>query len=212
MTTFQEALYSYFSFWHDIETDNLPVRAAAKYRRGKEGDFGRNALARMVRDMGLNEGVEIGTHRGFSAAMWCRTNKDLHLTCIDPYKSYQARPMQSKLDKTYKEASMRLRRCNATILRTSSLEAVDRFEDGSLGFVFIDGDHRFDAVVQDLVRWAPKVREGGLVMLHDYCSYERAGVMHAVDSYTHCHRIDPWFVTRDNWPTVFWERGAERSR
>jgi len=111
----------------------------------------------------------------------------------------------------YAQAQRALEPYNATIMRAASLDAVGEFADGSLDFVYIDGDHRFDACVQDLIRWAPKVRNGGLVMLHDYCAFERAGVMPAVDAYTHSHRIDPWYVTRDNLPTVFWQRGAERA-
>jgi hypothetical protein len=80
-----------------------------------------------------------------------------------------------------------------------------------LDFVFIDGDHRFDPCVQDLIRWTPKVRQGGMVLMHDYCAFSRAGVMKAVDAYTHCHRIDPWYITRDYAPTVFWQRGSERA-
>jgi hypothetical protein len=28
--------------------------------------------------------------------------------------------------------------------------------------------------------------------------------MEAVDAYTKCHRIDPWFTTKNLEPTAFW--------
>jgi len=55
------------------------------------------------------------------------------------------------------------------------------------------------------------VRIGGLVLVHDYCAFGMSGVIPAIDSYTHCHWIDPWYVTRDQEPTAFWQRGAERT-
>lgn len=37
-----------------------------------------------------------------------------------------------------------------------------------IDLLFIDGDHRYDAVMADLLRWAPKVKVGGHMLLHDY--------------------------------------------
>lgn len=209
--TFQEALDRYFKFRNDPERDNLPILATPRYRWGKPGDFGRSALAKVMRDLEFRKGAEIGTFVGSSAIMWCSVNPQLHLTCVDPYKPYRARPSQRVQDENYERARRKLQPYQATLRRADSLEVVDEFANGELDFVYIDGDHRFDPCMQDLIRWAPKVRTGGLVILHDYCAFEQAGVMKAVDAYTHCHRIEPWYVTRDNLPTAFWERGSEKA-
>lgn len=208
--TFQEALEKHFKFFFAPETDNLPILATAKYRWGRDGDFGRNALAKMMADLGYRRGVEIGTHRGVSAKMWCKANPEMHLTCIDPYSPYKARPSQDKQNTYYASAVKRLKPFNATIIRDTSMNALAEFEDASIDFVFIDGDHRFDPVAMDLICWSRKVCQGGMVMLHDYFAFGQSGVMQAVDAYTHCHRVDPWYVTRDHMPTAFWQRGSER--
>ncbi len=110
----------------------------------------------------------------------------------------------------YAEAVERLKPFGRSeIIRAGSLDVVDSFEDRSLDFLYIDGNHEFDPVMQDLIRWAPKVRRGGLVMLHDYCVFWWGGVITAVNAYTSAHRVDPWYVTRDTLPTAFWEKGAE---
>lgn len=54
------------------------------------------------------------------------------------------------------------------ILRKTSLEAASQFEDGSLDFVYLDGDHRYEAVRADLEAWYPKVRRGGMLAGDDY--------------------------------------------
>lgn len=208
---FNEALMDCFKFWGRDETDNLPILATARYRRGNEGDFGRNGLARMMRLMDLRRGVEIGTHRGLSARMWCKANPDMELLCVDPYKAYMAHPDQSTQNEDYARAVRRLSEYKAVILRKTSMEAVVDVEDESIDFVYIDGDHRFDPVMMDLLCWAPKVRKGGLIMLHDYYPFRQAGVIKAIDAYTHCHHIDPWYITRDHMPTAFWQKGVERA-
>ena len=37
-----------------------------------------------------------------------------------------------------------------------------------LDMVFVDGDHSYGAVLKDLLTYIPKLRRGGLIVLHDY--------------------------------------------
>ncbi len=189
--------------------DNLPILATSLYRRRSDG-MGRVALAKLINDMGLKNAVEIGCRYGASGMLWREHIPDLSLTCIDPYRAYH-RVSQARQDKIYAGALVNAENAGFTILRAASLEIVDCFKDSSLDWVHIDGDHSFDAAVQDIIKWAPKVREGGLVLVHDYCRFGLSGVINAVDAYAHCHWIDPWYVTRDMEPTAFWQRGAERA-
>lgn len=52
--------------------------------------------------------------------------------------------------------------------KMTSLQAVELFEDESLGLVYIDGDH--DLATQDFDLWYPKVKSGGYILLHDSSS------------------------------------------
>lgn len=49
-----------------------------------------------------------------------------------------------------------------------SVVAAKLYEDNSLDFVFIDGDHRRENVLSDLNAWWPKVRPGGVLAGHDF--------------------------------------------
>ena len=87
------------------------------------------------------------------------------------------------------------------------MEAVPKFEDNSLDFVHIDGDHSFDYVMMDIIEWSKKLKEGGVMACHDFHVGRKFGIIEAVRSYTSCHRIVPWFVVEDPQPTAFWQKG-----
>ena len=55
---------------------------------------------------------------------------------------------------------------NLAVLEMGSLHAVEAFEDASVDMVFIDADHRHEAVKADILSWLPKARK--LLCGHDY--------------------------------------------
>jgi len=186
--------------------DNLP-HALRPTKRNQ----GRHELSLVMGDLGFTTGIEIGTRFGDSARSWCEAMPDLHLICIDPYQPYSSLNDQERQDRAYEKATAALADYNVDILRKPSHDVVADFPDGSVDFVYIDGDHAFDAVAMDIIQWAPKARKGGLVLIHDYFQFHNGGVVAAVDGYTRCHGIDPWYVTFDVSPTAFWQRGSEKS-
>lgn len=49
-----------------------------------------------------------------------------------------------------------------------SVEAARKFSDGSVDLVFLDADHSYEGVTEDIRAWWPKVREGGWIGGHDF--------------------------------------------
>ncbi len=154
MLSLREHLNKHFRFQGGLA--NLPELATSLYRRRGDGR-GRMALAKTMADMGLLSAVEVGCRYGESARLWREHIPDLRLTCIDPYRAYH-RVSQESQDRIFEGACENAEKYGFGILRMASLDAVDDFMYGSLDWVHIDGDHSFDAAVQDIIRWAPKVR------------------------------------------------------
>ncbi|MEA2271544.1 MAG: hypothetical protein QOI98_252 [Solirubrobacteraceae bacterium] len=72
-------------------------------------------------------------------------------------------------------------------MRMTSLEAAPEFADASVDWLFVDGDHSFDAVRADLRAWYPKVKLLGLVSGHDHTWFD---VRWAVAS--HARSVSVW--------------------
>ena len=61
--------------------------------------------------------------------------------------------------------------------KVSTLKAVEDLLGGEqLDFVFIDGNHMYDAVKKDFEMYYPLVRKGGVIALHDIGYAEEGGV------------------------------------
>lgn len=204
MMDLPEALQTHFRE-REKGVDNLPI-AVAPWNRNQ----GRPGLSLVMGDLGFTTGIEIGVGLGRSAKSWCNAMPDLHLICIDPYLAYSSINNQERQDRAYEKAKAILSGYNVELVCKPSGDVAAMFDDESVDFVYIDGDHTFDAVIVDIVKYVPKVRMGGLVLVHDYFHFRTGGVVAAVDGYTRCHGIDPWYVTFDVAPTVFWQRGSER--
>jgi len=84
------------------------------------------------------------------------------------------RRIDKRWERKFEEAKLRLAPYKTTIVRKLSTDAAMDFGDESLDFVYIDADHSYNAVKEDIAAWAPKVRRGGIVAGHDYY-YTRAG-------------------------------------
>lgn len=195
MTT-DEAIQRHFNFGG--RNRNLPWYP----RKGR-----RDILANLFTYLNFKEGAEIGTYRGAWAHYLCSTVPNLHLSCIDPWLFYEGGSRTPEVQEIYyAETVQKLKGFNATIIRKKSMDAVGAFEDESLDFVYIDGNHAFDYAIMDIICWHPKVRKGGIVAVHDYHTQVGTDVIKAVDAYTHVHHIDPWYVTREEWPTAYWVR------
>jgi predicted O-methyltransferase YrrM len=115
------------------------------------------------------------------------------------------------LRRAFVQAQNRLRSYPCELWRMTSLEGAGRVADGSLDFVYIDANHRYEAAITDIQAWAPKVRQGGIVAGHDYITKPKRhiGVEQAVNDYTAAHQIDPWYVlspdAADIHPSWMWE-------
>ena len=140
----------------------------------------------LINSYGLKKGVEIGVSTGgHSDAILKRTNVE-KLYSIDPWLKNPSLGMPHPVlfEMLYLRVAHRLQRYGkrSYILRDYSYKVTHLFDERSLDFVFVDGDHNYEAVKKDLEMWFPKVRTGGIIGGDDYAT-SWPGVPKAVNEF-----------------------------
>lgn len=124
--------------------------------------------------------AEIGCYVGESTSIFAEKVKEVY--AIDPWKNgyddHDGASYKHKMDDVYAQFQENTKRFkNIVTVRKPSLEAVVEFEDHSLDFVYIDGEHTYTAVKKDIMAWLPKVKPGAYIGGHDI---SMGGVAHAI--------------------------------
>lgn len=192
--TTTKAIWKKFHVHHG---DNLPM----------EGwwDSTRETLYELWGELGFKVGAEIGVRMGTNSAAILARVPDLKLYCIDPWGAY-LRVTDSVQDVYYQRCVRKLAGKNVELIRKTSMDAVGDFEDNSLDFVYVDGRHDLDYVLEDIICWTPKVKIGGVISGHDYYNFFEAGVITAVDAYCLGNNIKQFYITREKEHTWFFVR------
>ena len=79
---------------------------------------------------------------------------------------------QSQFDQKFETTKRRFAEFGDRVefLRMTSSDAVSRFVDESVDFVYIDGNHEYKFVLNDIMLWYPKVKNGGYLTGDDVYS------------------------------------------
>lgn len=126
----------------------------------------RHDLLDYCQTLGFRRMAEVGVYIGkFSEHMLTRVPEST-VWSIDPYKDSDGNFMW----KVMREAIMRLDQYGARsrLVIAPSPQAASYFDDGFFDFVYIDADHRYEAVKADLAAWYPKVRKDGILAGDDW--------------------------------------------
>ncbi len=154
-------------------------------------------LANLPRELDFKVGVEVGVARGDYSKKLCEANPQMKIYGVDSWYVYTGCNdyTQKKLDSFYERAKKQLAPfSNYEIIKEFSMDAIRKFEDGSLDFVYIDANHEDPYITEDIVEWSKKVRSGGIVSGHDYFNRRSFDVIEATQKYTKDNNIKPWFV------------------
>lgn len=170
-------------------------------------DIGRfKDVPRLFAELGFKTGVEVGVHEGSYSKWLLRYCPGLKLTGVDLWESYPGYKdfQPNNLSEAHQKAIDNVKGYDCTFIQDWSHNAADQFEDESLDFVFIDGNHMYEWVVMDIANWSKKVRPGGIVYGHDYDDYtdskrwNEMSVIPAVDGWVKAHKIAPLFIVSRN--------------
>lgn len=175
---------SYRMFEVIMELKNFDI----DLRRSKNAKTGLVNLCEYLKensDFPLRSITEIGSFSGVSA--WIFSHYFNKVIAVDPWQSnyssiddasdpnkFNMVEVEAQFDRIAEE------RGNIHKIKKSSEEAVKSFPDVSLEFVYLDGNHEYEALRQDIMLWLPKIRIGGFLCGHDIKQKRFPGVTKAV--------------------------------
>lgn len=177
---------------------NNPTEGHSRWLPGED-------IPKIIEEFEAPLGVEIGTAEGHTTEYLLETLPTLKLFGVDPYPMYidwdgnqpAAEKNKSELLKRIEPYTDRYEHIFA-----NSDDAVSKFEDESLDFVFIDGLHTYDQVLRDCRNYYPKIKKGGFIIGHDFARIE--GVNKAVRQFAKEVNKEISNAKQDLW---YWVKG-----
>ena len=138
------------------------------------------------------KGIEIGVYEGDNAAKILNFLNIKKLYLVDPWREYVNNLDYGKIvdnqktqDERYEFVKKRFQKnSEVEILRMDSAAAVKLFPDNFFDFIYIDGDHSYEAVKNDLHMWHPKLKKYGVMCGDDFSHISGRGVIEAVQEFS----------------------------
>lgn len=159
-------------------------------------------------------GAEIGVYRGgFSRTIFdaCAPSK---LFLIDAWESYAAYAKDSLCHTNQDDNMQATKNSFSAEIAAGKIEVIKGYSSmvakgwpTCLDFLFLDSNHAFEFVLEDLIAWSAHIKPGGIIMCHDYTSRPAAlemgfGVIPAVAEF--CEKFG-WEVVATteeaDWPS-----------
>ena len=149
-------------------------------------------------------GIEIGTAFGYNAKNMLTELPIKKLYCIDAwtmYEDYTYENMkgQDEFENTYQTAKNRLKPFGDKVefIRKFSDKAVNDVPD-TVDFIYIDGNHEYEFVKEDIKLYEGKIQKGGVIGGHDI---DGPGVLKAFVEYVYGTKYK-YFVKGPDWWVV----------
>lgn len=120
--------------------------------------------------------VEVGSFKGksssFLAVEIANSGKKIRLDCVDTWQGSSEHQQGAECEvkevvegTLYETFLKNIEPVKHIInpVRMTSLEAAKLYEDNSVDFIMIDGEHTYEAVKADIQAWLPKMKDGGVM-------------------------------------------------
>lgn len=120
--------------------------------------------------------VEVGSWKGKSAAYLAveiiNSKKDISLDCVDTWKG-SAEHINDEYVKSNSLYDLFIKNTSSLSsvinpIKMDSVGASKNYGDKTIDFIFIDANHEYIYVKNDIEAWFPKVKVGGIIAGHDY--------------------------------------------
>ena len=166
----------------------------------------RQEFVTLINEMGLKTGVEVGVAKGEFSEFLLKNTKLEKLYSVDAWsgdlksmKAYRRPTDVNNVDAYYQEAKNRLNPFGdrSVMIKDISENAVKKFENESLDFIYLDASHLFCGFAIDLINWWPKAKWNGIFAGHDFLRKSKYQVSYALNGFCMEHKQFYYLTTKD---------------
>jgi len=185
--------------------------------------------------LNYNLGTELGTYQG-TFAKHILNNWNGNLICIDLFDREDNNdllnstgfykhnlPNKNLILPTFNHNTKSVKN-NCLTIQSDTTNAAKFFPDNYFDFIYIDADHSYNAVLNDIINWYPKLKPKGLFAGHDFLNefdysqknneiyqpYNKSeyvgtfGVNTAVTDFTNQYNIKFYTTNEPYWKSWYW--------
>ena len=155
--------------------------------------------------------VEIGVFKGEFSKQILEICQPSKLYLIDPFDGFTGSGNKDgvnmeviNLTDYYNNVLLPLYEPNENVILIKNIsEVLLNFDNDYFDYVYIDANHSYEFVINDLEMSFLKVKNDGVIMGHDYTSNGFEGVVRAVDEFCLKYNLEISYLTKDGCPTYF---------
>lgn len=128
--------------------------------------------------------IEIGSYMGESTMLFAASGLFEKIYSIEPHDGIEEFNERENITwvEVVNEYELNTRYFdNIELISDYSYNVVDRFDDNSIDFIYIDGRHDYESVKRDLELYLPKLKNNGIIGGHDYNPIEWSELCRAVN-------------------------------
>jgi hypothetical protein len=158
-------------------------------------------------------GAEIGVYRGgFSRELIARKPSKLFL--IDAWEPYKAYELDSLCHTNQEDNMEATKNTMAASISAGTCEVIKGYSSmvakgwpTPLDWLFLDSNHAYEFVLEDLIAWSSHIKPGGILMCHDFTERPAAmemkfGVVPAVEEFCAKFGWEVFAITEEaDWPS-----------
>jgi len=180
----------------------------------------RNEISNLIIDMEAPSICEVGVRTGQNLESMLTHNVKVAVG-VDSFKDsgdYGTNDLgltQQHLDRQYSHVLNKFSKDKRVkIIREYSQKASTFFEDETFDFIYLDADHTYKGISEDLKCWFPKLKVGGILSGHDYIERVKVldnnakvtyGVIQAVTEFRKKHDFnrENFHLTQESFASYF---------
>lgn len=143
-----------------------------------------NDLSTFIKNDGgiIDNIVEIGSYQGESTTIFAKNFTDSKIFAVDIWSNNYEMDINTNnpIDVENNFDTITINYPNIIKIKMSSEKFSNIIADNSIDFIYIDGDHSYDGVNTDIIKWRNKIKKGGYIAGHDYVE-DRIDLIRAIN-------------------------------